>query len=88
MQRAFEAGMTSISILDLAAITGGNAAGNGQTGDRYRTNPNDNGSDPNTGSRWGAGEPTLGGVSWGGATAGRTLGTLAGGMPKLGALGR
>lgn len=64
--------MTTISSIALAAITGGNAAGNGQTGDRYRPNPNDPGTDPST-QRGGA---ALGGQwgQWGGATAGSTLG--------------
>ncbi len=69
----------TISSIDLAAITGGNAAGNGRTGDRYRTNPNDNGSDPST--RRGGG--LLGG-QWGGSVGGqlgRPVGPVAG---KLG----
>lgn len=60
--------MTTISRIDLAAISGGNAIGNGQTGDRYRVDPND----PGTGGRpWSGGLP--------GRVLGGTLGPAAGG---------
>jgi hypothetical protein len=66
--------MTTISSIALAAITGGNAAGNGQTGDRYRPNPNDDGSDPSTRRSGGL----LGGA-WG-VPGGSSIGRVAGGQ--------
>jgi len=43
--------MIAISKEELETVTGGNAMGNGQTGDSYRPNPNDPGTDPSTDPR-------------------------------------